>query len=121
MRNWGSWEWLGADLVGALNGWFDATVYEGWSIPSADVVVIVKHRPPPDAVESLRDPMVLYFPVDAYASVRQIIDSADFLGMCDRIVVHSHRLFEFFAPYAPVELLDHHLKYLAEPSEFRPD
>jgi hypothetical protein len=56
-------------------------------------------------VQSCQSRWVLqvYSPVDYYVS------PAD----CSRIVVHSQKLRYYFEPYAPVEYIDHHVRFAA--------
>jgi hypothetical protein len=56
---------------------------------------------------------VLYAPVDYYGSVAMIDNDARMLCRCDRVLVHCERLRRYFVPYAPVEYIDHHIKFAA--------
>jgi hypothetical protein len=81
-------------------------------VPDADVVVVVKHAPPQDwTVEVTRRAALVYCPVDFYGSAAAIDADEALLRRCARIVVHCERLRRYFAPYAAVEYLDHHVKF----------
>jgi hypothetical protein len=109
---WGSWEWVGADMADALSGNFTTCTFRPWEVPEADVVVVVKHAPPTEWVDRVaRDARIIYAPVDAYGSASEIDADSGWLRRCARIVVHCERLRKYFAPYAPVEYLDHHVKF----------
>jgi hypothetical protein len=112
MPGWGSWEWVGADLLGESAAWCRADRFDGWEVPDADVVVVVKHAPPPDWAEAVaRRAAVVYCPVDFYGSATAIDADGRLLRRCARVVVHCERLRRYFAPYASVEYLDHHVKF----------
>jgi hypothetical protein len=77
-------------------------------------VVVVKHAPPVGWVERIdRRTAVVYCPVDYFGAAAAIDAEASMLRRCDRVVVHCERLRKYFEPYAPVELLDHHIKFAA--------
>jgi hypothetical protein len=111
---WGSWEWLGAGLATELAGSCATTCFPSWDVPDAAVVFVIKHVPPPEwlAMAAERS-AVVFCPVDAYGSPAAIDADAALLRQCGRIVVSCERLRRFFAPYAPVEYLDHPVKFAA--------
>jgi glycosyltransferase involved in cell wall biosynthesis len=114
MPGWGSWEWIGADLAAALGKSDPVSTFPAWTHPNADVVLVVKHPPPPDWVERITKKAVLiYMPVDFFGDAAQITQNAGWLKLCQRIVIHCERLRRYFEPYARVEYLDHHVKYAA--------
>jgi hypothetical protein len=109
---WGSWNWVGADLVRELAAGLDTRSFGWGELPEGDVCVIVKHLLPRQAVERLaRRAAVIYAPVDGYGGEAEIADDAASLRLCKRIVVHCERLRPFFEPYAPVTYMDHHVKF----------
>ncbi len=113
MPGWGSWDWVGADLIDELAQYShtDAFTFEG--IPDVDVIVIVKHAPPPGWFDTARRQAVLvYCPIDCYDSAQSIHADQGWLRQLQHVVIHCHRLREYFAPYAPVTYLDHHLKFI---------
>jgi len=118
LPGWGSWEWLGADLASDLSPWYRTESF-GWDErPLGDVVVVVKHPLPVERwLESTNRPPVLYFPVDHYGSAAEIDADASWLSSCARIAVHSEKLRKYFAPYAPVESLDHYVKFAGRPQQ----
>jgi hypothetical protein len=114
MPGWGSWEWVGADLVSELAQYFRTTTFAGSGFPDADVVVVVKHAPPREWVEQVaRRAAVVYCPVDFYGSAAEIDADAVIMRRCARVVVHCERLRRYFEPYARVQYLDHHVKFIS--------
>ena len=43
LSEWGSWQWVGADLVAGLASTFRTRTFKAWEQPEGDVVVVVKH------------------------------------------------------------------------------
>ncbi len=119
---WGSWDWVGADIHSVLGIGFTVHEFDPWEAIKADVVVIIKHRPPDSWIEqTARLSKLVYTPVDAYATIADIDADSSWLYQCARIVVHCEGLRKYFAPYAPVEYLDHHVKFVAPiPNECHP-
>jgi hypothetical protein len=106
----GSWQWLGADLAKELAGDCEVSRFQE-EIPPADVVIFFKFLPDLQTLQLLRTrSAVIFCPVDVYESAAEI-DSDERLRQCHRIVVHCHRLSPYFQSYAPTTYLDHHLKY----------
>jgi hypothetical protein len=123
MPGWGSWQWAGDDVCEELSQHFRTERFEGGRIPQADVVVFVKFVPSRDLVEAIaRRSKVIYAPVDYYGSLAEIDDDAAILRRCSRILVHCETLRKYFEPYAPVEYIDHHVRFAAPVRErFLPD
>ncbi len=121
MPGWGSWDWLGADLRDELASNYRTVSFAGSAVPECDVLVLIKHRLPADALEQAAGrAAIVYCPVDGYGSAAEIDADRPFLRKCARIVVHCERLRRYFEPYAPVEYLDHHVKFIADaPVDFR--
>lgn len=121
VTGWGSWDWVGLDIARALQTHFEVTLFDALRIPPCDVLCVIKHVPPATMWQALpTDLRVIFAPVDAYGAVAEIDRDAPWLRRCQRIVVHCERLRRFFAPYAPVEFLDHHVKYVGHPSHNAP-
>ena len=57
---------------------------------------------------------MIYAPVDYYGSPAEIDADARMLRKCSRILIHCERLRKYFEPYAPVDYVDHHVKFVAE-------
>jgi hypothetical protein len=111
MPGWGSWEWIGTDLQRTVSGTYRTATYGGGVPADCAAVVLVKFAP---AVEELGErSAVVYCPVDRYGSAAEIEADRRLLRRCARVVVHCERLRRYFAPYAPVEYLDHHVKFAA--------
>jgi hypothetical protein len=65
---------------------------------------------------------LIHVTVDAYDSIAAIDADASWLRRCSRIVVHCEGLRKYFTPYAPIEYIDHHVKFAAPIRQaFRPD
>jgi hypothetical protein len=86
-------------------------------------VVIVKHPPNRGWIDRVaRRARIIYAPIDAYDPSAAIDADAPWLRKCARVVIHSERLRKYFSPYAPVDYLDHHVKFAAPLREsFQPD
>lgn len=114
LPDFGSWQWVGADLCGALRG-LDVLDFNGQS-PPADIVVFVKFLPSLDELrEAKARSALVYFPVDYFGSCAEIDRTWESLRLCDVIVVHSQRLQAYFQSYATTIYLDHHLKFVSDP------
>lgn len=114
MPGWGSWDWVGRFLVEHLGRRFRTSTFGPWQPATADVVIVVKHVPPPEWVAGVRrrSPIV-YCPIDWYADAAQIEADAEWLRACQKVVVHCRRLVPFFEPFAGTAYLDHPLKFAA--------
>lgn len=114
MPGWGSWEWIGADLVEELRRYHATAAFAADAWPEGDVVVVVKQAPSLRWLEVVRRrARVIYCPVDYYGSLQEIEADGPMLAACALIVVHCERLRPLFTPYAPVEYVDHHVKFTA--------
>jgi hypothetical protein len=121
LPDWGSWAWVGADLAKELSKHFGTVTFRADEIPKCDVAVFVKHAPSRELVEEVsRRAAVVYCPVDYYGAAAMIDADADMLRRCSRILVHCERLRRYFEPYAPVEYIDHHVKFAEELSVQNP-
>ncbi|QJX01317.1 hypothetical protein FTUN_8961 [Frigoriglobus tundricola] len=122
MPGWGSWDWVGTFLVEHLGGPFRATTFAPGEVPDADVVLVVKHAPPPAWVDAVAArAAVIYCPIDYYGAAAEIDADADWLRRCARVLVHCRRLQPYFAPFAPAAYVDHPLKFAAPVRKtFRP-
>jgi hypothetical protein len=123
MPTWGSWEWVGADLQRELATHFQTLPFDGPVLPACDAVVVVKQAPALEfAGRGAARPALVYAPVDFYGSAGEIDADGSLLRRCARIVVHTERLRRYFEPYAPVEFMDHHVKFAAPLREaYRPE
>src|SRR6266540_621306 len=112
MPGWGSWDWVGAFILKHLNGPCRTSSFKPWEIPTADVVVIVKHAPPIEWIESVfRRSAVVYCPIDSYGDPVEIDVDAVWIRKCARVVVNCHRLTPYFAPLAETAYIDHPIKF----------
>jgi glycosyltransferase involved in cell wall biosynthesis len=120
-HGWGSWEWIGEDLAAPLGEWFKTETFTADEVPDCDVLVVVKHQVPerlwPHLPPTTR---IIYCPVDRYGCAAEIDEDRLWLSRCARIIVHCERLRKYFLPYAPVEYLDHHVKFAISPTQRDP-
>lgn len=113
--DWGSWDWVGADLGRELSEWYETSFFEWGNVPDCELVLVVKHKVPDVCGGDMaRLPPVVYCPIDQYGTAREIDGDAPWLRRCARIVIHCERLRRFFSAYAPVEYIDHHAKFVGE-------
>lgn len=114
LADWGSWQWAGADIQRELARYFDTASFNAQQDPQGDVVLFIKHVPPVAvAARVARSAAWIYCPVDYYGSAQEIDSDAPTLRMCSRILVHCEWLRKYFEPYARVEYIDHHVKFVA--------
>ena len=106
----GSWEWVGVELAEALSPYFDVTMFRD-DPPKTQAAVFVKFPPPTDWLPRLESTRIIYCPVDFFGSAKEIDQYSSYLACCSAIIIHSHRLRKYFRPYAPVEYLDHHIRF----------
>jgi hypothetical protein len=112
LPDWGSWNWIGADLMAALSKTYRTVSFKGLAVAECDVAVIVKHAFPEKALAELADrAAVIYCPVDYYGSAAEIDSDGLALARCACIIVHAPSLVRYFEPYARVEYCDHHVKF----------
>lgn len=90
------------------------------AVPECDVVVFVKFKPAANELRELRQRCrLVYCPVDVYSSAAEIDADAAALTCLDRIIIHCERMRKYCSLYAPVEYLDHHLKFIDDPPPCR--
>lgn len=115
MPGWGSWDWVGADLQNESAKFYETVTFRGTDVPACDVLVIVKHPLPWDVIERVaKRAAAVYLPVDSYGTGAEIDADGGVLRKCARVVIHSERLRRYIEPYAPVEYLDHHVKFITD-------
>ncbi len=109
----GSWEWVGADIARALSESF-ATVTFRDTVPVCDVAIFIKFKPAASILQQLSQrSRIVYVPVDLYGSGSEIDGDRDALRHCDVIVVHCEELQHYFSAHARTLYIDHHLKFVA--------
>lgn len=121
-----SWDWVGLGAARALAGHFEVELFDGFTrVPEAEVIVVVKVRPPEGFVEAGRwaGAKLVYAPIDRYGSEREIESDAGFLGACDLVLLHSEALRPLIEPFNPsIGLVEHHCRYaLPQLADFKPD
>jgi hypothetical protein len=115
MPGWGSWDWVGADLLVELAKYYRTVAFCDLQVPDCDVLIVVKHALPADLIQHLaRRAAVLYCPIDYYGAAEDIEADREMLSACSRVLIHCEDLRPFFAPHCPaVEYVDHHVKFVA--------
>lgn len=118
MPGWGSWEWIGEGLCEELAKYYSTNVFDSGELTASDLVAVIKQAPSPEWLKEVaRRAAVIYCPVDFYGSAAEIDADAAMLRKCARVVVHCERLRRCFEPYARVEYVDHHVKFVASRRE----
>ncbi|MFO0811981.1 MAG: hypothetical protein U0796_02115 [Gemmatales bacterium] len=115
MPGWGSWEWLGQELIPEWQQSWDVSTFDyDQEPPTHGTLVLIKHPPPAAWWERARQAnrRSVYAPVDHYGSVAEIDQQAGWLSQLDHIVVHSPRLQRYFTAYSEVSYLDHHWRFV---------
>src|SRR4051812_44499891 len=106
MPGWGSWEWLGEELIPDLEQWYRVATFRPGEIPDCDLVIVIKHRPGRELVDECSErTRFLFCPVDFYGSAAEIDADAAWLMRCSRVVIHCRRLRKYFESYSPIEEL----------------
>ncbi|QDV52166.1 glycosyltransferase family 4 protein [Gimesia fumaroli] len=116
----GFWEWTGKELGEELSQYFDIEFFAD-SIPHCDLAIIVKYDFPQLMETRPADVPIIYCPVDRYGFVRDIDRDGKKLFQCQQIITHSESLRKYFHSYAPVEYLDHHLRFISKSLAPRPE
>jgi hypothetical protein len=113
-----SWTWLGPDTARELGREHDVAIFERFeNAPAADVVFIVKQRPPLETVARLiaQGSRLVYLPVDAFEQAGQVSEAAGFLKACSAILCHSERLIAHLEPFGrEIRLVEHHARLVLD-------
>lgn len=115
MPGWGSWEWLGQEMIPEFQRYAAVSTFSYQQEPPRDgIVIVIKHPPPPEWLQTVQASQVpmIYSPVDFYDSVNAIDADAAWLTQAAHIIIHCHRLLPCFAPYAPVTYVDHQVRFI---------
>ncbi len=111
-----SWEWVGKALASELGADFNVVLFDGFDrAPDADLVLIVKQRPPASFVAGVRrrGSRLFFVPIDIYRDPQEICADADLLGSCEAVFLHSEALLPALSPHCrrivPVE---HHGRFI---------
>jgi len=124
MRDKPSWNWVGFDVARELSKYYNVVIYDSWlALPEADVVFVVKKRPPEPFVTAAREKKatLVYCPIDAYPDEAHLAADADFLRACAMVVVHCERFAPLVQPFCDnVHFVEHHTRYaLQEMAEYK--
>jgi len=110
-----SWDWIGRGMADELGQHYRVVLFKDFDeIPDADLILIVKQRPPAAFVGAAksRGARVCFTPVDIYQDREQIAADAAMLGDCDALLLHSEALRPALAPYCSnLALVEHHARY----------
>jgi hypothetical protein len=113
-----SWDWVGLGMADELARYFRIVLFKGFEeIPNADLILIVKQRPPAPFVGAAkaRGARVCYAPVDAYQDPEEIAADAGMLGDCHAVLLHSEALRPAMGPFCSrLALVEHHARYTLE-------
>lgn len=122
MVGFGSWDWVGGDLVEGLAGNDDPIVFNA-AVPKCDIAVFIKFKPSTEVLAELSQrAKLIYCPIDYYGSCGEIDEDRASLQLFDRIVVHAPRLARYFGSTASAEAVDHAIKFAAPlRTEYQPD
>lgn len=119
-----SWAWVGHHILRELS--VDHRVAPFVSVhapPDCDVLFILKARPSDECLAraARSGTRIVYVPIDAYRSRKEIRDDAAFLAGCDAVLCHSERLLPELAPYCRrLRYVEHHARdRLDPPSDYR--
>jgi hypothetical protein len=108
----GSWEWVGHDFVSELRDQYCVSVWRDLP-PQCDIVIAIKYGFDQRLIGAVGDAQLVYCPIDAFGSGADIDRAGVLLCRCARIIVHARPLLKYFRSYAPVEYLDHALRYVS--------
>jgi len=115
MRDKPSWNWVGFDVARELSRYYDVVIYDSWSeVPDADVVFVVKKRPPEAFVTAARERQtrLVYCPIDVYRDAAHLAADATFLRSCAMVVVHCELLAPLIEPFCrDVRFVEHHTRH----------
>lgn len=117
-----SWHWVGKDVAAHLAASAEVRIFQDETqLPCDATVFWIKAPPHGAALQALRRKraQVIFFPIDAFHSAREIAQAGEFLDLCRLIVLHSASLAPFFDP-AKVRHVDHYNKYGIPPASRRP-
>ncbi|QDU10764.1 glycosyltransferase family 4 protein [Gimesia aquarii] len=109
----GSWEWIGEEMAEELSQFYDIEFFSD-SIPACDLALIVKYDFSKLMSSRSPDIPVIFCPVDCYGSARDIDRDGKWLFQCRQILIHCESLRKYFCAYAPVEYIDHHLRFISK-------
>lgn len=115
-----SWVWIGQQLGEEMSQFYDIEFYSG-SIPRCDLAIIVKYDFPQLMETRHQNLPVIYCPLDYYGSTSEIDRDGNKLFQCRQIIIHAESLRKYFHAYAPVECLDHHVRFVSETLTPKPE
>ncbi len=118
-----SWEWVGQAMTVELGSDFHVVPFDSFAPVEAELVLIVKQRPPASFVAEARrrGSRIFFAPIDVYRDPQEIAADAGMLGACEAVFLHSEALSPALSPFCrkiiPVE---HHGRFiLPKPAQYR--
>jgi hypothetical protein len=110
-----SWEWVGLGTAGELRKYFEVVVFADFGAPpDADLVLVVKQRPPLNFVDAVRrrGGKVFFAPVDVYQAESEIAADREVLANCETVLLHSEALRPAIEPYCrTLATVEHHARF----------
>jgi hypothetical protein len=119
-----SWDWVGLGMADELARYFRIVLFKGFEeIPNADLILIVKQRPPAAFVGAAKakGARVCFAPIDVYRDPEEIAADAAMLGECNAVLLHSEALRPALTPFCSrLAFVEHHARYaLADLATFK--
>ena len=112
VRDLPSWHWIGSETAGELGRYYRVAVFAEFDrLPAAEIILLVKQRPPPAFVAAAQaaGSKLVFLPVDGYASEAALAADAPLLAACDLVLAHSEMLLPLLRPHCRrLGLVEHH-------------
>ena len=126
VRDVPSWHWAGFEVGRELSKHYEVVLYEHMAgPPPCDVLFLIKQRPSPAFVSAVQaqGTALVYCPIDAYQTARDIEGDAALLRACSMLLVHSERLLPLLRPYCgATHFVEHYTRYaLHEMAPYKAD
>jgi hypothetical protein len=118
-----SWEWIGQAMAVELSPEFHVVPFEHFAHADAELVLIVKQRPPASflAEARRRGSRIFFAPIDVYHDPQEIAADAGMLGACEAVFLHSEALLAALSPLCRrIIHVEHHGRFvLPQPARYR--
>lgn len=107
-----SWQWVGEGTAAALGADHAVATFADYGRPPpADLLLLVKQRPPDGFVGAAQaaGTRVVFLPIDLYESAGALLADAPFLAACDLVLSHSEALLPLLRPHCRrLGFVEHH-------------